>query len=106
MVLQRQVVLKAADLGHLCDPKEAHKAWVASLEEEFFMQGDAEKAADLPVTPLFDRAKPGVTKSQVAFFDVVAIPLYATLTTSFAGMQPIMEMVSTAQMPCMVLATI
>lgn len=35
------------------------------LEEEFFRQGDMEKALKLPVSPLFDRTKPGVTKSQV-----------------------------------------
>jgi len=32
--------------------------------------------AGLPVSPLFDRAKPGVTKSQIGFFDVVVLPLY------------------------------
>jgi len=48
---------------------------VRCLEEEFYRQGDREKAAQLPVSPLFDRAKPGVTKSQVGFFDVVVLPL-------------------------------
>jgi len=49
---------------------------VRCLEEEFYRQGDREKAAQLPVSPLFDRAKPGVTKSQVGFFDVVVLPLF------------------------------
>ena len=35
------------------------------LEEEFFRQGDKEKALGLPMSPLFDRAKQGVSKSQV-----------------------------------------
>ena len=39
--------------------------WVSLLEEELFGQGDEEKARGLPVSPLFDREKPGVTKSQV-----------------------------------------
>jgi hypothetical protein len=43
-----------------------HKRWVLNLEEEFFQQGDEEKRNDLPVSALFDREKPGVTKSQVS----------------------------------------
>ncbi len=35
------------------------------LEEEFFRQGDQERALGLPISPLFDRAKQGVSKSQV-----------------------------------------
>jgi hypothetical protein len=44
---------------------QVHKRWVQNLEEEFFQQGDAEKRHDLPVSALFDREKPGITKSQV-----------------------------------------
>ena len=39
--------------------------WVGNLEEEFFRQGDEEKRLRLPVSPLLDRDKAGVTKSQV-----------------------------------------
>jgi hypothetical protein len=87
------VVLKAADLGHLCEPTAAHLRWVAALEEEFFRQGDAEKAAGLPVTPLFDRSKPGVTKSQVAFMDIVAVPLFRALAQAFPGTEPLLQAV-------------
>jgi len=50
--------------------------WVNRLEEEFWRQGDQEKAANLPLSPLFDRDKPGVTKSQVDFLEVIALPLF------------------------------
>ena len=46
------------------------------MEEEFYRQGDREQSEGLPVSPLFDRNKPGVTKSQVGFFDVVILPLF------------------------------
>ena len=49
----------------MCASLPVHLRWVAALEEEFFRQGDMEKAHSLPVSPLFDRAKPGITKSQV-----------------------------------------
>ena len=35
------------------------------MEEEFFRQGDREKANELAVSPLMDRQKHGITRSQV-----------------------------------------
>lgn len=35
-----------------------------------FSQGDKEKERNLLVSPLFDRDKPGVSKSQVGFYEV------------------------------------
>jgi hypothetical protein len=89
-----QIALKMADLGHLCDPTPIHLQWVQRLEEEFFMQGDAEQAAGIPITPLFDRTKPGVTKSQVAFMDIVALPLYKAMTQFCPDTEPFLEGVS------------
>lgn len=60
-----QVALKCADLGHLASPRTVHKKWVRRLEEEFFLQGDREKLNLQNVSPLMDRDKNGITKSQV-----------------------------------------
>lgn len=60
-----QMALKLADLGHLSAPLAVHLRWVDALEEEFFRQGEKEKACNMPISPLFDRTKPGITKSQV-----------------------------------------
>jgi hypothetical protein len=80
-----QIAFKCADLGHIAESREVHLRWVAALEEEFFRQGDAERAAGLPISPLFDRSKPGITKSQVGFFEVVALPLFRAFVESFPG---------------------
>ncbi len=40
-------------------------ACVCVNTEEFFRQGDKERERGIPISPLFDRNKPGVTKSQV-----------------------------------------
>ncbi len=56
---------QCADLGHTAAQLSVHLRWVACLEEEFFRQGDAERDAGLPISPLFDRSKQGITKSQV-----------------------------------------
>ncbi|KAG2486561.1 hypothetical protein HYH03_014732 [Edaphochlamys debaryana] len=88
-LLSLQMCLKAADLGHLGSELEVHKRWLAALEEEFFLQGDREKALGLPISPLFDRSKQGASKSQVGFFDFVALPLIRTLGEAFPGARPI-----------------
>ncbi|KAG2495006.1 hypothetical protein HYH03_006939 [Edaphochlamys debaryana] len=88
-LLTLQMCLKAADLGHLGSELEVHKRWLAALEEEFFLQGDREKALGLPISPLFDRSKQGASKSQVGFFDFVALPLIRTLGEAFPGARPI-----------------
>ncbi|KAF5839155.1 hypothetical protein DUNSADRAFT_1468 [Dunaliella salina] len=90
-LLLLQIALKCADLGHVCEEHQVHVRWVHPLEEEFYRQGDREKAAGLPVSPLFDRDKPGVTKSQVGFFDVVVFPLFQALATLLPGVQPLLD---------------
>ena len=60
------MALKCADLGHLAAPWPVHQKWVAGLEEELFRQGDNEKQLLMPVSPLMDRSKGGITKSQVS----------------------------------------
>lgn len=44
----------------------------------------------MPVSPLFDRGRAGITKSQVGFFDVVAVPLYSALAKVFPGARPLL----------------
>lgn len=59
------MALKCADLGHLAAPWPVHQRWVGGLEEELFRQGDNEKQLHMPISPLMDRSKGGITKSQV-----------------------------------------
>jgi len=88
-----QVLLKASDLSHLSATHAVHVRWVTLLEREFFAQGDLEKQLGLEVTPLFDRAKGGVTKSQVSFFDIVGAPLFAALTAVAQDTSPLLTAV-------------
>ena len=44
--------------------------------QEMFRQGDRERALGQPISPLMDRVKGGVTKSQTGFFNIVALPLF------------------------------
>ena len=65
-VLGLQLALKAADIGHLALPWPQHEQWVRLLEEEFFQQGDREKALGHPTSFLCDRDAPGATETQVS----------------------------------------
>ena len=58
------MAMKCADLGHLASAESVHLKWVHALEEEMFRQGDLEKTKGYPVSPLMDRTKTGITKSQ------------------------------------------
>ncbi|KAG2490637.1 hypothetical protein HYH03_011028 [Edaphochlamys debaryana] len=86
-LLSLQMALKCADIGHLGEELPVHKRWLSVLEEEFFRQGDREKELGLPISPLFDRSKQGVSKSQVGFYDFVALPLVHALASAFPGAQ-------------------
>jgi cAMP-specific phosphodiesterase 4 len=92
-----QMSLKVADLGHICSPLAIHKKWVSALEEEMFRQGDTEKSLRLPVSPLCDRDKGGITQSQVGFFRVVVLPLLEVYASHFPAAQPLL---SAAQSNC------
>ncbi|GFH28550.1 phosphodiesterase, partial [Haematococcus lacustris] len=90
-LLSLQMALKCSDLGHLAAPLPVHLAWVSRLEAEFFAQGDAERAQGLTISPLCDRTKQGITKSQVGFFDFVALPLFTNFTARFTAAKPLLR---------------
>lgn len=46
--------------------------------EEFFLQGDKEKAAKMDISPMCDRENSTVEKSQVGFIDYIVHPLWET----------------------------
>eukprot|EP00798_Chlamydomonas_sp_ICE-L_P002632 gene2632-5005_t len=87
------MALKSADLGHLACARPVHHKWVRFLEEEFFIQGDQEKLKELQVSPLMDRLKNGITKSQIGFFDIVALPLFQSFAQTFTESQPMLDSV-------------
>mmetsp|Transcript_36920 Transcript_36920/g.94434 ORF Transcript_36920/g.94434 Transcript_36920/m.94434 type:complete len:494 (-) Transcript_36920:47-1528(-) len=76
-----QLILKAADLGFYALPLRQHLYWCKALQNEMFLQGDAEKHQRLPISPLMDRSKSGVMhpKNQLGFLEVIVVPMFTLL---------------------------
>lgn len=80
-----KVALKCADLGHLALPWITHLRWVHRLEREFFEQGDLEKKMGHVTSAMMDREQPGVTQTQVGFFEFVVLPLFRAVGEALPG---------------------
>jgi hypothetical protein len=74
LVLSTLVVM--GDIGHVSKVFELHNVWTRRITDEFYRQGDKERAQGLSISPLCDRATGNVSKSQVGFFQYLILPLY------------------------------
>ena len=83
--------IKCADLAHVTLPWKQHREWVKRLEQEFFLQGDAERNKGIRISPMMDRTKPGVSAAQIGFLENVALPLYEYLTGTFPDCSPLLQ---------------
>ncbi|KAG8194807.1 hypothetical protein JTE90_017248 [Oedothorax gibbosus] len=73
-----QNMIHCADLSNPTKPLEIYKTWVGYIMDEFFEQGDREKAEGLDISPMCDRQNSTVEKSQVGFIDYIVHPLWET----------------------------
>jgi len=80
-----KVALKVADLGNVSKGKKYCLAFTECVMQEFFHQGDREKALGLPLTPGYDRETANVASSQLAFYKYIVAPLY----TAFDELVPV-----------------
>ncbi|CAG5097178.1 Oidioi.mRNA.OKI2018_I69.XSR.g14965.t2.cds [Oikopleura dioica] len=75
-----ELLLHSADLSNCVKPWKFHSKSATLLLEEFFRQGDIEKANDIPVSLLCDRVTTDVPKSQIGFMAYIIEPTFAILT--------------------------
>jgi hypothetical protein len=85
-----RLVLKCSDIGHAAKGTALHEQWTMLVCEEFFRQGDLEKAAGLPISMFCDRETTNVpkvafTQSQAGFLGNLVLPLYEALNSSLAS---------------------
>eukprot|EP00899_Mesostigma_viride_P023419 jgi/Mesvir1/4261/Mv22224-RA.1 len=82
-LLLLKLAMKVADIGHAAKPLVYHLIWSNCMQEEFFVQGDAERALDLVVSPFMDRQNPHIPTSQVGFFSFIALPMFKLFAKAF-----------------------
>ncbi|XP_055885266.1 high affinity cAMP-specific 3',5'-cyclic phosphodiesterase 7A-like isoform X1 [Biomphalaria glabrata] len=71
-----QIALKCADISNPCRPWELSQTWSRKICQEFFLQGDTERALNVEVTPLCDRICNTVPNIQYGFMQHVVNPLF------------------------------
>eukprot|EP00899_Mesostigma_viride_P009377 jgi/Mesvir1/18440/Mv14301-RA.1 len=90
-LLLMQVALKVADIGHAAKKLAIHKKWTDAITEEFYLQGDKERAAGFKVSPFMDRENNNLAKSQLGFFSFIALPLFEAWVVTFPSSKEILE---------------
>jgi len=73
-LLLMAMIMKVADVSHPCKQWPVHERWSELISEEFFIQGDLEDSMGMPISPLCDRTKHYLPKSQCDFVDYVVRP--------------------------------
>ncbi|KAI9189584.1 3',5'-cyclic-nucleotide phosphodiesterase [Blastocladiella emersonii ATCC 22665] len=83
-VLVLIIAMKCSDLNNPTRPRPTSLEWTGRIMEEFYVQGDQERALNLPISKFMDRmsqADENVAKCQTSFIDVIVSPLYQVWTS-------------------------
>ncbi|KAL7058315.1 hypothetical protein AAHC03_017175 [Spirometra sp. Aus1] len=73
-----QCMLHCSDLNSCTRSFDLYQQWTYRVMEEFFQQGDKEKAHGIEVSAMCDRDSVSIDKCQIGFFDFVLRPLWET----------------------------
>ena len=67
-------LVHAADISNPARPFGIARAWAERVMEEFYVQGDRERAEGLPVSPMCARGATPTSTSQIGFIRVIVLP--------------------------------
>ena len=79
MLFVAAAILHAADISNPVRSDTASRAWADKIMEEFFRQGDLERASDLSLSPMCDRNETSLCSVQRGFIGSVVAPLYEAM---------------------------
>lgn len=88
-------VIHAADISNPTRKWETCFRWTQLVLEEFFDQGDQERALGLPISHLCDRETIRIPESQIGFIDVIIEPTFVNLSI-------VIPAVSEIVLPCLI----
>jgi hypothetical protein len=78
--------LHTSDVGNPCHPWKICSKWAWLVLDEFFAQGDQEKALGIPVQMLNDRDKVNKPNSQIGFIEFLVTPLITSAVKLFPAL--------------------
>lgn len=89
-----RILLHAADISNTVRPWPISKQWSDLIVQEFFRQGDAEKAAGLEVSPGMDRDQSTQPNISLKFGDFVVKPYFEALAGFLPSAQVFLDTLS------------
>jgi len=69
-----KVLLHLGDISNPTKPIEIYRQWVDRIMEEFWAQGDKERALGLKISPMYNRYNTSVPNAQIGFMKFVIRP--------------------------------
>ena len=89
-----ELLIKSADISNVARKLEIADRWCDILCEEFFRQGELEKANDMEYSsPMNDREHLDKAKSQIGFYKNICLPLFQITKRFGHKMRPIVDRV-------------
>eukprot|EP00415_Alexandrium_ostenfeldii_P000988 UN0988 len=79
LMAMQVMVLHAADTSTPAKPPVLADRWGSLLKEEFYLQGDEERALMMPISPMCDRSVDKFASSQVGFIQFIVEPTFMLL---------------------------
>lgn len=86
-ILTIDCVLHSADVSNPCRTWEVSRDWAWRVLEEFFSQGDQEKALGVPIQFLNNRDTLNRPNSQIGFIEFVIAPFFAAQIRLWPGLR-------------------
>ena len=81
--LAMELMVKCADVSNVVKPTAVARRWALRVTDEFFLQGDAERAMGMEISPICDRFSISRVAVQTNFIDYLAAPLFSLLAATF-----------------------
>ena len=80
------LIIHACDISNPTKPYEIYNIWANKVMNEFYLQGDKEKALAIPVSFLCDRNTTSIPQGQIGFIEGVVFPFFDTFAKMFKGL--------------------
>ena len=84
-------LIHTSDISNPTKPLKTYLKWTEKVMEEFWNQGDKEKALHLPISFLCDRNTVNIPKSQIGFMEGICSPLISTVIEIFPKLQFLLD---------------